>query len=287
MNKNEKRFALTATFILLSLTFLPAVQSENTSEKSEELQEITFEIHTLTGVKEITKKLSTSQVERLSVLTEELQNNLQTLQEPTATIVAQSEADNSINTILAELKDYGLLGDYSTKGVKDLLTGEYLKQINISKILKKIELKIDEIIDKIQIRYSTRNIRFGGFNLLCKTYVKGRWIINIHPWNFITWLSAAMEIGDHFFALLLDHILHPTSLGFWIIHSPEDVDTLGLLGHGRSNSYYPGAAAVIMFTLGFTGVVIGRFQGISPVAFPDTAIGFSLLTNWYWCMNTL
>jgi len=281
MNKTQKWFALAATFIFLSLTCLPAVQSENISEEPEEIQEVTFEIHTLNGVKEITKLLSTEQIERLSVLTEELQSNIQTLQEPTATLAAQSEADNKICTILAELHDYGLLGDFSINAVKDLVTGKYLEQMKDSVEAKRLE-KIIKTLDL--------DIRFGGFNVCCYTEMSGN-ILNFHPYNFIPmflYLWSFNNNKDLYWTIfpfidlikLIEFIPHPTTVGLWIIergqagfYQPKvtgHISSLGLLGRQGSTAH--DNSPIIVFTLGFTGVII-RYFG-------EAAMGFSLCTGW-------
>ena len=250
MYKTQKWFAITAIFLLLSLTFLPTVQSETQTKKSEELQEVTFEIHTLTGVKEITKKLSTTQIERITVLTEELKNNILTLQEPTATLIAQSEADNKINTILAELQDFGLLSDYSINEVKDLITGKYQQQIKNTRTAKIFEI-VANLLD------------WDIANVLCLTHMEGIMIFDFAPKNILRPWRLLIDFLPRIYAFCLWDITRDGGLPPG--PKPGGIYTYGLLGEYEIEAYSTNA-----FTIGFTGLVI------KIPLFLQVAVGFSL-----------
>ena len=108
-------FAVASAIIFVSVVFVPLI-SANTKNDIR-LQEISVEIHTLKGVKTISKELSIDAIEKLSFLMNKTQKSLE-----------------NIDDLLLELKNQGLLGDFSIREAKKIITTIFRERLFESKI---------------------------------------------------------------------------------------------------------------------------------------------------------
>ena len=255
---NKVSFAFASIAILLAASILPSVGSENVSPviSNEKTIEVPFKIYTLHGVKEIKKELPINKAKELLDLFNETRDAVKLLNSH-VTFKEKMEANAIIDSFLFKMKENGLLGNLSIKEAKELITGEYLREVrsDLETQRMKIILKSFEI-DDLKINAICYFEAYGG--------------IGYFPWNiplFIAGYIAAILFPNIWFIeaffdwiiILLNIIPHPTTVGYWKIIKPGpfsygNVYVNGLLG--EDNMIVKGGECVKAITIGFTGIQI-------------------------------
>ncbi len=135
-------FAVAAIVILMAASVVPVVGSQQKALTEQgdgppvaggetytdtKMVEVPVEIHTLDGIREITRELPVETVKTLYSTLNQTRKAVQTLHMVQASAEGKREAHHIIDTFLRKLKENGLLGDTSVSRVKSLITGGYRK----------------------------------------------------------------------------------------------------------------------------------------------------------------
>jgi len=285
-------FAVAAVVILLAASMVPVVGSQHwiDIEKNGEnehrqpsvgaaevqadaqMVEVPVEIHTRSGVRQITRELPIAEARALHSLLNETRDAMELLHGSHASSEQQQGAKEIIDTFLYQMKEYGLLGNLSIQRARELITGKTEGMRNDIEA-RKMELMTHSLS---QYRWAVHP--------MCFFEAEGK-VFGFHPWNCI---PEFLRYWDGYYNLplplqllalplmtsfmLLNTIPHPTTIGFWIIepggmpYPHGHLSTYGGFGQLSTGEFRTGKA--IAFTLGFTGIVL----------FGRLGIGFTLCT---------
>ena len=133
MNKTQKWFALAATFIFISLTFLPIVQSETqneTNQKDKKLVCIKCNLFGFEENQETVKELPIEIVDKLFLIIKNIENAVLTIRDKDSSILNKKNAETSIDKEINELKAYGLISkNINSEKIKKIILGQRSESI--------------------------------------------------------------------------------------------------------------------------------------------------------------
>jgi len=267
-------FAVAAVAILMAASMVPVVGSQHwvdieknreneqrqpsiagaATKSDAEMVEVPVQIHTLDGVKKITRELPIGEVRALSSLFNQTRRAVQTLQASQASSIQKQRAHEVIDTFLRTLKERGLLGDVSVAKMKSLITGGY-------RTAQKDEA--GRPLTRMAHLFEQNRWRMGA---TCFFHAWGT-VGGLFPHNFPLFIAMNIVGPDrpliqNAFLLLsvgLGLTPCPTTIGYWRIRragmfNPSGgIEVRGLGGGGSIE--LNGGESIEAITVGFTGII--------------------------------
>ena len=248
----KKLFTLFSSLLFLSLPFFPLIEGESQDKITEE---ITVEIHALNEVTKHTKELSIEAVEELLLLMHQ----------------------DNVDDLLFTMKRYGLLGNHSIGGVKELITGDYLQRTKTFEKVKDLMISCHPFNNSLLVNsfcsFRTYGFTFGFFPYNLPLLVYFLFNEKIDDMPLLNFIFMYLVFYPN---LLGGYIPHITTLGLWKTYTIGRSQSASIYTKGLFGEKSIGANEDInAITVGFSGIVIT----IPGIIERRNAYGFALFTT--------